>query len=159
MLTTCLWYDNEAEEAAKFYAGIFKDSEILSTLYFPKAAEAVAGKPAGSVMTVDFIIMGQRFVALNGGPNFKFNESVSIIIPCEDQREVDYYWERLTEGGEESACGWLKDKYGLSWQVTPTRLDDMLREGDPERVEAVTAAMLAMSKLDIRALEQAYAGG
>ena len=159
MLTTCLWYDNEAEEAANFYTGIFKDSEIVSTMRYPQAAEAVAGKPAGSVMTVEFIIMGQQFVALNGGPNFKFNESVSIIIPCADQREVDYYWERLTEGGEESACGWLKDKFGLSWQVNPTRLDDMLRDGDSERVEAVTAAFLDMRKLDIATLEQAYEAG
>ncbi len=157
MLTTCLWFDNEAEAAANFYTGIFKDSEIVSTMRYPQAAEAVAGKPAGSVMTVEFIIMGQQFVALNGGPNFKFNESVSIIIPCADQREVDYYWERLTEGGEESACGWLKDKFGLSWQVNPTRLDDMLRDGDSERVEAVTAAFLDMRKLDIATLERVYA--
>ncbi len=157
MFTTCLWYDNEAEEAAKFYTGIFKDSKIVSTMRYPKAAEAVAGKPAGSVMTVDFIIMGQQFMALNGGPEFTFNESVSLVITCADQQEIDYYWERLTEGGEESACGWLKDKFGLSWQVVPSRLNDMLRDGNQDKVEAVMAALLEMSKLDIAALESAYA--
>jgi len=157
VFTTCLWYDNEAEEAAKFYTGIFKDSKIVSTMRYPKAAEAVAGKPAGSVMTVDFIIMGQQFMALNGGPEFTFNESVSLVITCADQQEIDYYWERLTEGGEESACGWLKDKFGLSWQVVPSRLNDMLRDGNQDKVEAVMAALLEMSKLDIAALESAYA--
>jgi len=159
MLSTCLWFDDRAEEAANFYTGIFKDSRIVRTMRYPKAAEAVAGKPAGSVMTVDFVIMGQQFMALNGGPQFAFNESVSLVIPCADQREIDYYWERLTEGGEESACGWLKDKFGLSWQVVPGHLDDMLRDANPDKVEAVTAALLDMGKLDIRALEQAYAGG
>ena len=156
MLSTCLWFDDRAEEAANFYTGIFKDSRIVRTMRYPKAAEAVAGKPAGSVMTVDFVIMGQQFMALNGGPQFAFNESVSLVIPCADQREIDYYWERLTEGGEESACGWLKDKYGLSWQVNPTRLDDMLRDANQDKVEAVTAALLDMGKLDIAALERAY---
>ncbi|MBI5283569.1 MAG: VOC family protein [Chloroflexi bacterium] len=159
MLSTCLWFDDRAEEAANFYTGIFKDSEILSTMRYPKAAEAVAGKPAGSVMTVDFVIMGQRFMALNGGPEFRFNESVSLVIPCADQREVDYYWERLVEGGEESACGWLKDKFGLSWQVVPDQLDHMLRDGNQNKVEAVTAALMDMRKLDIATLQKAYETG
>ncbi|MBI5290130.1 MAG: VOC family protein [Chloroflexi bacterium] len=151
-----LWYDNEAEEAANFYTGIFKNSKILSTVRYPKAAEEVSGKKAGSVMTVEFEINGHRFVALNGGPDFKFNESVSFIIPCRDQKEIDYYWQRLTEGGEESVCGWLKDRFGLSWQVVPEQLNEMLEDNDQGKVEAVTSAFMQMKKLDIAALQEAY---
>jgi predicted 3-demethylubiquinone-9 3-methyltransferase (glyoxalase superfamily) len=153
-----LWFDDQAEDAARLYTSVFKDGKILSTVRYPKAAEEVSGKPAGSVMTVEFEILGQRFVALNGGPLFKFNESVSFAIECEDQAEVDYYWDRLIAGGgEESACGWLKDRFGLSWQVVPRRLNEMLESGDERKVEAVTASLLQMKKLDLAALEQAYA--
>ena len=153
-----LWFDDQAEDAANFYTGIFKDSKILNTVRYPKAAEQVSGKKAGSVMTVEFELNGQRFVALNGGPDFKFNESISFMIPCADQKDIDYYWERLTAGGEESACGWLKDKYGLSWQVVPERLDEMLEDANQAKVEAVTNAFLQMKKLDLATLETAYAG-
>jgi predicted 3-demethylubiquinone-9 3-methyltransferase (glyoxalase superfamily) len=153
-----LWFDDQAEEAARFYTSIFKDGKVLRTTRYPKAAEEVSGKPAGSVMTVEFEIHGQRFVGLNGGPAFKFNESVSFAIECEDQAAVDYYWERLLAGGgEESVCGWLKDRFGLSWQVVPRRLNEMLQSGDERKVEAVTAAFLQMKKLDIATLERAYA--
>ncbi|HZP56291.1 MAG TPA: VOC family protein [Dehalococcoidia bacterium] len=152
----CLWFDDEAEEAANFYTSVFEDSRILGTERYPEAAEEVSGKKAGSVMTVEFEVNGMRFVGLNGGPQFTFNESVSFMIECEDQRQVDYYWQRLTDGGEESACGWLKDRFGVSWQVVPKRLNELLRDGDPAKVEAVTAAFLQMRKLDIAALEQAY---
>jgi predicted 3-demethylubiquinone-9 3-methyltransferase (glyoxalase superfamily) len=156
-LTPNLWFDNEAEEAAKFYTSIFENSRIHSIQRYPEAATEVSGKPAGSVLTVEFEIEGQRFVALNGGPEFKFNESVSFMIPCKDQREVDYFWSRLIDGGgEESMCGWLKDKFGLSWQVVPERLNEMMEDKDQKKVEAVTAAFLQMRKLDLATLEQAY---
>jgi predicted 3-demethylubiquinone-9 3-methyltransferase (glyoxalase superfamily) len=155
-LSPCLWFDSQAEEAATFYTGIFKDSKILGTVRYPKAAEEAAGKKAGSVMFVEFELNGQRFVALNGGPEFRFNESVSFMIPCADQKEIDYYWQRLTNGGEESMCGWLKDKFGLSWQVVPERLNDMMEDDDRNKVEAVTAAFLQMKKLDLATLEKAY---
>ena len=155
-LTPCLWFDNEAEEAAKFYTGIFKDSKIHSIVRYPHAAENASGKPAGSVMTVEFEVNGQRFMALNGGPEFKFSEAVSFMVPCKDQKEIDYYWQRLTDGGEESVCGWLKDRYGLSWQVVPEHLSDMMESDDPQKVEAVTGAFMQMKKLDIATLEQAY---
>jgi len=151
-----LWFDNEAEEAAKFYTGIFKNSKILSTVRYPKAAEEASGKRAGSVMTVEFEIEGQRFVALNGGPEFKFSEAISFMIPCADQKEIDYYWERLTQGGEESVCGWLKDKFGLSWQVVPEKLNDMMEDDNEAKVEAVTNSFLKMRKLDLAELEKAY---
>jgi predicted 3-demethylubiquinone-9 3-methyltransferase (glyoxalase superfamily) len=151
-----LWFDNDAEDAAKFYTGIFPNSRIVTTAYYPKAAEGVSGKRAGSVMTVEFELDGQPFVALNGGPDFKFNESISFVIPCADQEEVDYFWSRLTDGGEESMCGWLKDKFGLSWQVVPDRLNQMMEDKDERKVEAVTAAFLQMKKLEIADLEEAY---
>jgi predicted 3-demethylubiquinone-9 3-methyltransferase (glyoxalase superfamily) len=150
-----LWFDTEAEEAAKFYTDIFK-GRILSTVKYPEAAQEVSGKPPGSVMTVDFEIEGQRFVALNGGPEFKFNEAISFMIPCKDQKEIDYFWSRLTDGGEESMCGWLKDKFGVSWQVTPERLSEMMEDESPAKVEAVTNAFLQMKKLDVAVLEKAY---
>ena len=151
-----LWFDNEAEEAANFYTSVFRDSKILEVTRYPSAAEAVSGKKAGSVLTVEFEIQGQRFVALNGGPEFSFNESVSFIVTCDDQQEVDYYWQRLTEAGEESACGWLKDRFGVSWQVVPERLNEIMRDPDQKKVEAATTAFLQMKKLDIAEIEQAY---
>jgi predicted 3-demethylubiquinone-9 3-methyltransferase (glyoxalase superfamily) len=151
-----LWFDSEAEEAANFYTSIFKNSKILEVLRYPEAATEVSGKKAGSVLTVEFEIQEQRFLALNGGPEFKFNESISFIVTCDDQKEVDYYWERLTDGGEESMCGWLKDKFGVSWQVVPDRLNEMLRDPNQRKVEAATAAFLPMKKLEIAEIEKAY---
>jgi predicted 3-demethylubiquinone-9 3-methyltransferase (glyoxalase superfamily) len=154
--TTCLWFDGQAEEAAAHYVSIFKDSGIGRTVRYTEAGPG----PAGSVVTVDFVANGQRFVALNGGPEFKFTEAISFQIECDDQDEVDYYWTRLTEGGgEPGPCGWLKDKYGVSWQVVPKRLIEMIGDPDQEKAGRATKAMLAMGKLDIAALEQAYAGG
>ena len=155
-LVACLWFDNEAEDAATLYTSVFPNSKIVTTARYPEAAEEVSGKMAGSVMTVEFEINGRRFVALNGGPQFKFNESVSFMISCANQEEVDYYWERLTEGGEESMCGWLKDRFGLSWQVVPRQLTELLGSGNQAGVEAVTSAFMEMRKLDIAALERAY---
>jgi predicted 3-demethylubiquinone-9 3-methyltransferase (glyoxalase superfamily) len=151
-----LWYDDQAEEAANFYTSIFKNSRVIATTRYPRAAEEVSGKRAGSVMTVEFELDGERFVALNGGPDFKFNESISFVVECEDQAEIDYFWGKLTEGGEESVCGWLKDKFGLSWQIVPKALGDMLKDPDGEKVEAVTATFLKMKKLEIEPLRRAY---
>ncbi|MFF5256139.1 VOC family protein [Streptomyces leeuwenhoekii] len=154
--TTCLWFDGQAEEAAAHYVSIFKDSGIGRTVRYTEAGPG----PAGSVVTVDFVANGQRFVALNGGPEFKFTEAISFQIECDDQDEVDYYWAKLTEGGgEPGPCGWLKDKYGVSWQVVPKRLIEMISDPDQEKASRATKAMLAMGKLDIASLEQAYAGG
>jgi predicted 3-demethylubiquinone-9 3-methyltransferase (glyoxalase superfamily) len=156
-LTPNLWFDTEAEDAAKLYTSVFPNSKITNTTYYPAAAEEVSGKKAGSVLTVEFELDGQKFVALNGGPDFKFSEAISFMIPCKDQKEIDFYWDRLTaDGGEESMCGWLKDRFGLSWQVVPEQLDDMLADKDQKKVEAVTASFLQMRKLDIATLEQAY---
>ena len=153
-LTTCLWFDGQAEEAANYYASIFENSKVGRISHYTEAGP----RPAGSVLTVEFELNGQKFVALNGGPEFTFNEAISFQIFCEDQDEVDYYWSKLTEGGEESVCGWLKDKYGLSWQVIPKGLIEMLTDSDPEKAKRTTEAMFGMSKLDIEALERAYAG-
>src|SRR5437899_8138501 len=156
-ITPFLWLDREAEEAVKFYASIFKNSKIGRILRYDKQAAKASGRPAGSVLTIEFELEGQKFVALNGGPQFKFNESVSFVVNCETQEEVDYFWEKLTaDGGEESACGWLTDKFGLSWQVVPTVLIDMLHDEDSERSERVTNAMLQMKKIDIKTLKEAY---
>jgi predicted 3-demethylubiquinone-9 3-methyltransferase (glyoxalase superfamily) len=152
--TTCLWFDGQAEEAAKYYASIFENSKIGKIGRYTEAGP----RPAGSVMTVEFELNGQKFVALNGGPEFTFNEAISFQIFCEDQDEVDYYWNKLTEGGEEVVCGWLKDKYGVSWQVIPKGLIEMLTDADPEKAKRTTEAMFGMSKLDIAALERAHAG-
>src|SRR6266700_1621013 len=158
-ITPFLWFDNQAEEAAKFYASIFKNSKVGKSTRYGEAAEKAAGRPAGSVMTVEFELEGQKFVALNGGPVFKFNESVSFVVNCQTQEEVDYFWSKLTaDGGEESACGWLKDKFGLSWQITPTVLIDMLHDVDREKAERVMKAMLQMQKIDIEKLKAAYGG-
>jgi predicted 3-demethylubiquinone-9 3-methyltransferase (glyoxalase superfamily) len=158
-ITPFLWFDDQAEEAAKFYTSIFKNSRIGRILRYDEEAASKSGRPAGSVLTVEFEIEGQKFVALNGGPQFKFNESVSFAVNCETQKEVDYFWEKLTgDGGEESQCGWLKDKFGLSWQVTPTVLIDMLHDKDSEKAERVMKAMLQMQKIDIEKLKAAYRG-
>jgi predicted 3-demethylubiquinone-9 3-methyltransferase (glyoxalase superfamily) len=152
--TTCLWFDGQAEEAADHYTAIFEHSRLGRTGRYTEAGPG----PAGSVVAVEFELNGQKFVALNGGPQFTFNEAISFQIFCDDQAEVDYYWSKLSEGGEEGVCGWLKDKYGVSWQVIPAGLIDMVSDPDPEKATRATEAMLAMKKLDIAALERAYAG-
>jgi predicted 3-demethylubiquinone-9 3-methyltransferase (glyoxalase superfamily) len=160
-ITPFLWFDGRAEDAAKFYTSIFKNSKIGRILRYGEEVAKVSesGQPVGSVLTIEFEIEGQNFVALNGGPQFKFNESISLVINCETQKEVDYFWEKLTAGGgEESACGWLKDKFGVSWQVTPTVLIDMLHEKDAAKAERVMHAMLQMKKIDIKTLKDAYEG-
>ncbi len=158
-ITPFLWFDGQAEDAVNFYASVFKNSKILRILRYTEEAAEKTGHPVGSVLTIEFEIESQKFVALNGGPLFKFNESVSFVINCETQEEVDYFWEKLTaDGGEESQCGWLKDKFGVSWQVTPTVLIDMLHDKDPEKAERVMNAMLEMQKIEIPKLKAAYDG-
>jgi predicted 3-demethylubiquinone-9 3-methyltransferase (glyoxalase superfamily) len=154
----CLWFDDKAEEAAKFYASIFKNSKIGNVSRYGKEGYEFHGKEDGTVMTVDFEIEGQQFVALNGGPIFKFNEAISFQVHCETQKEVDYYWEKLSEGGDEKAqqCGWLKDKYGVSWQIVPVVLTKMLQDKDAKKSQRVMKALLQMRKLDIKTLTQAY---
>lgn len=153
----CLWFEDQAEEAAAYYTSIFDNSRIVSTLHYGKESAATAGRPEGSVMTVHFELDGHPFEAVNGGPVFKFNEAVSIVVHCESQAEVDYYWNRLSQGGDEKAqqCGWLKDKYGVSWQIASVELLEMIRDPDPEKVRRVVAALLTMKKLDVEALRQA----
>ena len=155
-ITPFLWFDDKAEEAANFYVTVFKNSKVGHISRYPESAEQAAGKPAGSVMTVDFQLDGQDFVGLNAGPHFKFTEAVSFVVNCETQEEVDEYWAKLSEGGAESQCGWLKDKYGLSWQITPIVLTEMMKDKDPEKADRVMAAMLKMKKIDIATLKQAY---
>ena len=159
-ITPCLWFDDKAEEAAKFYASIFKNSKIGDVIHYGKEGYEIHGREEGSVLTVDFEIEGQKFVALNGGPIFKFNEAISFQVHCETQEEVDYYWEKLSEGGDEKAqqCGWLKDKYGVSWQIVPIVLIKMLKDKDTKKSERVMKVMLQMHKLDINHLVQAYEG-
>ncbi|MGA7389166.1 MAG: VOC family protein [Pseudolabrys sp.] len=157
-ITPCLWFDTQAEEAAKFYCSIFEDSKIGKISRYTKAGQEIHHKPPGSVMVVEFEIEGQTFTALNGGPNFKFNEAVSLQVRCETQGEVDYFWDKLTKGGQEGPCGWLKDKYGLSWQVVPAAIPKMMTDPDSEKSERVMNAFLKMKKLDIAAIERAYAG-
>jgi predicted 3-demethylubiquinone-9 3-methyltransferase (glyoxalase superfamily) len=149
-----LWFDTEAEEAASFYISVFKNSRIVNVAHYTEAGP----RPAGTVMTVEFELDGQRFVGINGGPEFTFSEAVSFQITCEDQEEIDYYWERLTEGGEEGPCGWLKDRYGLSWQVVPTGMDELFAHPDKERARRAMEAMFGMKKLDIGALRAAADG-
>jgi predicted 3-demethylubiquinone-9 3-methyltransferase (glyoxalase superfamily) len=155
-ITPNLWFDNQAEEAANFYVSIFKNSKIGDITRYGEAAAEISGKPKGSVLTVTFQIEGQEFTALNGGPQFKFTEAISLLVNCETQQEVDELWEKLSEGGEEGPCGWLKDKYGVSWQVVPRILDEMIRDPDPVKAERVMKAMLQMQKIDIAGLQQAY---
>jgi predicted 3-demethylubiquinone-9 3-methyltransferase (glyoxalase superfamily) len=154
-ITPFLWFDTQAEEAAKFYISIFRNSKITGTTRYGEAGPG----PKGSVMTVAFNLDGQDFVALNGGPQFKFTEAVSFVANCETQQEVDDLWEKLSAGGQRSRCGWLKDKFGLSWQVVPTILGQLLQDRDPAKSRRVMEAMLQMDKLDIRKLKQAHAGG
>jgi predicted 3-demethylubiquinone-9 3-methyltransferase (glyoxalase superfamily) len=154
-IVTNLWFDTEAEEAANFYVDVFKGGQIVNVTHYTEAGP----REAGMVMTVEFELMGQRFVGINGGPEFKFDEAISLQINCEDQDEVDYYWDALTaDGGEESMCGWLKDKYGISWQVTPAGLDDVFSDANPEQAKRVMEAMLKMRKLDVDTLRATAAG-
>ena len=158
-ITPFLWFDDQAEEAVKFYTSIFKNSKTGRILRYDEEAAKASGRPAGSVLTVEFELVGQKFVALNGGPQFKFNESISFVVNCETQEEVDYYWQKLTaDGGQESQCGWLKDKFGLSWQIVPTVLIEMLADKDLAKAKRVTHAMLQMDKIDIPTLQKAYDG-
>jgi predicted 3-demethylubiquinone-9 3-methyltransferase (glyoxalase superfamily) len=151
-ITPCLWYNFQAEEAVNFYASVFKNVKILSTTYYTAGSPG----PAGKVMTINFELNGQEFIALNGGPEFPFSEAVSFYIQCENQPEVDELWEKLSAGGEKSQCGWLKDRFGVSWQIVPIVLEEMLLDRDPEKVQRVTQALLQMNKLDIAVLKQAY---
>jgi predicted 3-demethylubiquinone-9 3-methyltransferase (glyoxalase superfamily) len=159
-ITPCLWFDDQAEPAAKFYTGIFKNSRINQVSRYGEAGREAHGKPPGTVMTVEFELEGQAFTALNGGPIFKFNEAVSLQINCETQAEVDHYWEKLTAGADVNAqqCGWLKDRYGLSWQVVPGVLIEMMTDPDTKKSGRVMEAMLQMKKIDIAGLKRAYAG-
>jgi predicted 3-demethylubiquinone-9 3-methyltransferase (glyoxalase superfamily) len=151
-ITPNLWFDTEAEQAAEFYISIFEDSKITSVSHYGESGP----RPAGMVLTVEFQLAGQSFTALNGGPDFKFNEAISLLVDCADQREVDELWAKLGEGGEEGPCGWLKDRYGLSWQIIPTRLSELLQDEDAEKANRVMQAMLQMGKIDIASLERAY---
>jgi predicted 3-demethylubiquinone-9 3-methyltransferase (glyoxalase superfamily) len=153
-ITPFLWFDKEAEQAAKFYASVFKGSKVKAVTRYGEEGPG----PKGSVMTVSFEIAGQELVALNGGPQFPFTHAVSFVVNCETQEEVDYYWERLSQGGQTEQCGWLRDRYGLSWQIVPTLFDELSQEKDPAKFSRVMKAMLQMTKLDIAALKQAAAG-
>jgi predicted 3-demethylubiquinone-9 3-methyltransferase (glyoxalase superfamily) len=155
-ITSCLWYDSEAEEAARLYCSVFKNSKLGKVTHYGGYGTEIHGQPKGKVMTVDFELEGAKFVALNGGPHFKFSEAISFQIHCETQDEIDYYWSKLTaDGGKESQCGWLKDKFGLSWQVTPTMLIEILTGSDAARAQRVTQAFMQMKKFDIAALKNA----
>jgi len=157
-ITPFLWFDHQAEEAANFYASIFRNSKVGHIARYDEAGAKASGRPRGSAMTVAFQLDGQDFVALNGGPHFKFTEAVSFVVNCQTQEEVDHYWEKLSAGGDEKAqqCGWLKDKYGLSWQIVPVVFFEMLQDKDPKKSGRVMEALLKMKKLDIKALKQAY---
>jgi predicted 3-demethylubiquinone-9 3-methyltransferase (glyoxalase superfamily) len=157
-ITPFLWFDNKAEEAAKFYCSIFKNSKIGKISRYGEEGEQVAGRPAGSVMTVEFKLEGQDFIALNGGPHFKFNEAISFVVSCTTQAELDKFWKKLSAGGKKVQCGWLKDKYGLSWQIVPTVLGELMSDKDGAKSQRVMRAMLKMVKLDIKKLKQAAKG-
>ena len=154
-ITTCLWFDSNAEEAVNFYTSVFKNSKIGKVSRYGKEGFETHGRPAGSILTIEFELDGQAFTALNGGPLFKFTEAVSFVVPCESQEDIDYFWERLSEGGDPKAqqCGWLKDKFGLSWQIVPSGLGEWMR--DPQSSERVMKALLSMKKLDMNALKGA----
>ena len=156
-ITPCLWFDTQAEEAAKFYASVFKNSKIGKISRYGKEGFEVHGKKAGTVMTVEFELEGQKFLALNGGPHFKFNEAVSFQVPCETQEEIDHFWSELAKDGEEGRCGWLKDKFGLSWQVFPRALPEMLMDRNSETAQRVMRSMLQMRKINLAALRRAQA--
>ena len=153
-ITPFLWFDNQAEEAMKFYTSVFENSKIGKVSRYPEGSPG----PAGTVMTGTFQIAGQEFIVLNGGPQFKFTEAISFSVSCENQKEVDFFWEKLTAGGEPGQCAWLKDKYGLSWQIVPTALPRLLKDPDPEKSKRVLKAMMQMTRIDIAALERAYEG-
>ncbi|UVE16271.1 VOC family protein [Pseudomonas sp. LS44] len=159
-ISPCLWFDDQAEQAAKFYTGIFNNSRIVTISHYGEAGQEIHGRPAGSVMTVAFELDGQLFTALNGGPVFTFNEAISLQVFCATQAELDYCWARLAEGGpvEAQQCGWVKDKYGVSWQIVPSTLMDLVSDADREKSQRVMTALLQMKKLDIAELERAYAG-
>lgn len=159
-ITPCLWFDDQAEQAADFYTAIFRNSKIVAIARYGEAGYEFHKKPAGTVMTVAFELDGQAFTALNGGPIFKFNEAISFQVNCGTQEEVDYYWQKLADGGDEEAqqCGWLKDKYGVSWQVVPSVLSELLSDPDYEKSQRVMTAMLQMKKIDVDGLKRAYAG-
>jgi predicted 3-demethylubiquinone-9 3-methyltransferase (glyoxalase superfamily) len=157
-ITPHLWFDKEAEDAANFYVSIFKDSKVMNVSRYSEAGKEVHGQEPGTAMTIEFELNGQRFIALNAGPVFKFNEAVSFLIDCEDQEEVDYYWEKLSAVPEAEQCGWLKDKYGLSWQVVPKQLGELMGDSDREAADRTMTVMLQMKKLDIAALQAAHDG-
>ena len=159
-IAPCLWFDSQAEEAARFYTSIFKNSKVKEIARYGDAAAQAAGRPKGSVLTVAFELSGQDFTALNGGPVFKFTEAISFQVNCDNQDELDYYWNKLSEGGEPKAqqCGWLKDKFGVSWQIVPSNISKMVSEGDPAKLERMWNALLQMKKLDIATLQRAYDG-
>lgn len=153
-ITTYLWFDNQAHEAAEFYTSVFKNSKIVEVSHYGEGAPL----PAGTVLTVTFELDGQRFIALNGGPEFTFNEAISLYVECEDQADVDYYWNKLVDGGEPSMCGWLKDRYGLSWQIIPKDLPKLLTDPDPAKAQRAMQAMLTMNKIDLDELRKAHRG-
>jgi predicted 3-demethylubiquinone-9 3-methyltransferase (glyoxalase superfamily) len=157
-ITPCLWFDKNAEEAVNFYITVFKNSKITAIVRFGNAGQEVHGGTPGAVLAIDFELDGQKFSCLNGGPQFKFSEAVSFQIPCETQEEIDYYWSTLTKGGSESECGWLRDKFGLSWQVFPRRLLEMLRDPDRAKADRAMSTMMKMSKIDFATIERAFAG-
>src|SRR6266478_6166019 len=157
-ITPFLWFDDKAEEAATFYTSVFKNSKIGKIARYDEAGEKASGRPKESVMTVEFQLEGQQFVALNGGPRFKFTEAISFVVNCKTQAEVDKFWKKLSAGGKEVQCGWLKDKFGLSWQIVPTVLGELLSDKDAANSQRVMQAMLKMVKLDIKKLKEAYAG-
>ncbi|HZH48346.1 MAG TPA: VOC family protein [Nitrospira sp.] len=155
-ITPCLWFNDQAEEAMRFYVSVFKNSKVGRITHYGEAGAKVSGRLKGSVMTATFEIEGQEFMALNGGPHFTLSEAVSFIVKCDTQEEIDTFWEELSEGGEKGVCGWLKDKFGLSWQIVPTVLSDMMQDKDPEKTNRVMEAILQMKKLDIARLQEAY---
>lgn len=156
-ITTHLWFDQQAEEAAEFYISVFgEDSGIDTIIHYADEGQEIHGMKAGTVMTVEFHLRGQSFIALNGGPHFMFNEAISLAITCKDQEEIDYFWNKLSADPKAEQCGWLKDKYGLSWQVVPEGMNDMLTDQDPEKVKRATRAVLSMKKLDIKKIEEAF---
>ena len=159
-ITPFLWFDNQAEEAAKYYVSIFRNSKIGKISRYGEAGKDVHKRPPGSVLVVEFTLEGQRFMALNGGPQFHFNEAISLFIGCKDQAEIDYYWNKLTVGGDPAAqqCGWLKDKYGLSWQVVPEGMDEMMKDAESSGAQRAMSAMLKMKKIDMNEIERAYEG-
>lgn len=155
-IAPCLWFDSQAEEAAQFYIRVFKDSKINIISRYPEAGQEIHGRVPGSVMTVEFELDGQPFTALNGGPQFTFNEAVSFQVICDSQEEIDYYWDRLTAGGAEQPCGWLKDRFGVSWQVVPAKMYEVMANPDPAGMNRLSEAMFKMTKLDVGTLMRAY---